>query len=33
MGVSSKPFSQNRFLQILAGCYVVLWILLAIHPL
>jgi putative membrane protein len=33
MDPPSKPFSQNRFWQILAGSYVVLWILLAIHPL
>jgi putative membrane protein len=33
MDPPSKPFSHNRFLQILAGSYVVLWILLAIHPL
>jgi putative membrane protein len=33
MDPPSKPVSQNRFLQILAACYVVLWILLAIDPL
>ena len=25
-------FAENRPLQILAGCYLILWILLAIHP-
>src|SRR5207244_13415568 len=32
MNIPRSKFAANRFLQILAGCYTILWILLAIHP-
>jgi putative membrane protein len=32
MNIARSKFADNRFLQILAGCYTILWILLAIHP-
>jgi putative membrane protein len=32
MNIAGSKFGDNRFLQILAGCYTILWILLAIHP-
>jgi len=33
MSTQRRPFADNRFLQIVAGCYIVLWIALAIRPL
>ena len=32
MNTTRSKFAGNRFLQVLAGCYSILWILLAIHP-
>ena len=32
MNIARSKFADNRFLQILAGCYTIFWILLAIHP-
>ena len=32
MKTARSKLAGNRFLQILAGCYAILWILLAIHP-
>ena len=32
MNSARSKFADNRFLQILLGCYTILWILLAIHP-
>ena len=32
MNSARSKFTDNRFLQILLGCYTILWILLAIHP-
>ena len=32
MNRARSKFADNRFLQILLGCYTILWILLAIHP-
>jgi putative membrane protein len=32
MNIARPKFADNRPLQILVGCYAILWILLAIHP-
>ena len=32
MNIAGSKFADNRLLQILAGCYAIPWILLAIHP-